>query len=1027
MKKITSIFALTLTCIAFSHARGNDDISKVHVGELYKKSIITTPDMAQLIHNIKYPINYSTGTVNIKIPLFTIECGTLSIPFYLTYDTSGVKVNSGSGWVGQNWMLNGIPTISRQINGHIDPNLECPFDPKRYAKKSYEENYMHIKALLANNIYNKGVEEQPDEYFFNLGEQSGMFMYCLQPEAGYPQYMTIPYSNIKIETDENKKHFILTDANGTIYNFCGGYDRTYAPSDIYETGRKVSTIKAANSLDSIVFTYNGKLKYEMEVHNDSYTVIDNIRAIGFGDEYLFTQNDNYWDVTEKLNEMDFEELVKRPVVIKTTNQKTEGFQVDGAYDKLKPDQRPYDPMPLESHVVLESDILSAIHFKGNVIEFQSSDLKNHGRLEKITMKNYLGKVVKTITFEYLPTSSYRSRTYLSAVTFLSENREKITYKFTYDNPVLGGDFGNRCMDFWGYFNGRYNESTLVPKMKLQTRHHSYNKRLEYVEDSLMIGHRDWDSRATDEAKMKIGSLTSITYPTGVRDSFIFEANQIRLIYDPEFETDFHFSEHLLKVPYQKDTYQIGGLRIKQIISKTSEGDTNVRSFKYNDDGTGCSPIQENYNYFVTHNTKYYENITLDQSCWYANARHRTYFCSPILPITYENGASAMYNKVTEYMGTEQDNEGYVIYEYEVPSYKQGAPGGELRGIINEYKYQDWQYGNLNSKTIFSMDGSIVERERYGYSKIGPKGKIYSSQYHFYNIFNYDILQKLGNGVGKDIEYQKNNDYFSIDYNIYAHELTNTVHEVYTEEGITKEATTYDYTDDYANLPKRESLYENGELRKEESYEYPHTKTEVVYREMTNRHILNPTITTTYSYYGDLYNPKGPIRVTTPYENVSGNENAPIFMPIKTVYDYGTHSETRLTRLYNNLGQVVQTTKDGKETETYVYGYNNLYIIGVIQNATLSEVGTYLPSITDIANRPTPLAYWDSLLTLQQSLSNTQVYLYQYEPLIGICTEVKPNGLTLKYLHDGFGRLVKKEILRNGKTEKIESYQYKYKR
>lgn len=1007
-------------------AASADGIGKVHIDELYKRSIVTTPDMAQLIHNIKYPINYSTGTVNIEIPLFTIECGTLSVPFYLTYDTSGIKVNSPSGWVGQNWLLNGIPTIGRQVNGHIDPGLQCAFDPKRYQDHTGDDNYEHVEGLLANSLYNSGVEEQPDEYYFNIGTQSGMFMYCLQPKTGYPQYMTVPYSNLLIETDEEKKHFLLTDANGTTYDFSGGYDRTYAPTDIYETGRKASMIKAANGLDSIVFQYSGKLHYDMEVHNDSYTVIDDMHACDPSlEENLFTQKDNYWDAREHMNEMDFEELVKRPIIIKTTNQKTEGFQVEGTYDKLKSDQRPYDPIQWENKMKLESDVLSSIHFKGNTVEFLSSETKNHCRLEKITLRNYLGKVVKTITFDYLTTSNYYSRMYLSAVNLISGNGEKITYRFTYNNPGLGGDFGNRCIDFWGYFNGRYNERTLVPKTKVKTMHHSYTKRLEFVNDSLMIGHGDWDSRAADEEKMKIGSLASVTYPTGVRDSFIYEANQIRLEYDPEYETEFHFSEHLLNATGKKDIYQAGGLRIKQIISKTTDGDANVRSFRYGDDGTGCSPIQENYNYFVSEKTKYYENVT-PTIYWYAHSRYRTYSSTPTLPITYENGAPVMYKKVTEYMGTAQDNEGFTTYEYDVPPYKQGAPGGEQRGFINEHRYQDWQYGKLRSKTVYSEDGKILEKEEYGYSLMGPKGKNYSSQYHFYNIFNYDTFQTMGGGVGRDIEYQCDKDYVTMGYDIYAHELTSNTHEVYTEEEMMVTTTASDYAKDYTNLLQKESLYVNGEIRQENSYEYPHTKMDEVYRQMASRHILKPIVATTYHFQGDQFNPYGIVRVETPYENVSGDESAPIFMPTKAVYHYGDHCETRYAWLYNHLGQVVQETKDGKEMETYIYGYNNQLMVGVIQNASLGEISPCLPSIKSIANSPTPLAYWDELQALRQRLSNARVTLYKHEPLVGICTEVKPNGLATNYRYDGFGRLVEKSILRKGENEKTESYKYKYK-
>lgn len=386
----------------------------------------------------------------------------------------------------------------------------------------------------------------------------------------------------------------------------------------------------------------------------------------------------------------------------------------------------------------------------------------------------------------------------------------------------------------------------------------------------------------------------------------------------------------------------------------------------------------------------------------------------------------MYRKVTEYMGTEQDNEGYTTYEYDVPAYKQGAPGGEQRGFLNEHRYQDWQYGKLRSKTIYSAEGKVVEREKYDYSLMGPKGKIYSSQYHFYNIFNYDTFQHKGGGVGEDIERQKDKDYFTWGYDIYAQEQTTKTHEVYSEEGMMETATRHDYSDDYTNLPTKVSFLENGKTRVEESYEYPHNKTEDVYRQMESRHILYPIVTTTYHFRGDLFNPHGSIRVETPYVNVSGNEVAPIFMPEKTVYDYGSHRETRLTWKYNDLGQVVQVTRDGKEMEVYVYGYNNQRIIAVIQNATLSEVASCLPSFTTMASSPTPLAYWESLLELRKKLPYAQVKLYQHEPLVGVTMEVTPNGLTKEYRYDGLGRLAEKSILRNGYSEKIETYNYNYK-
>lgn len=245
---------------------------------LYKNNIVQTPEMAQLIRNIQYPVNYSTGTINIEIPLFTISCGTLNIPFNLTYDTSGVKVSSLSGIVGQNWTLHGVPTISRKVNGHIDYHFECNFDPNLpYANTAFW-GYEHIKNLL-NECGISGNDEEPDEYYYSIPDESGMFIYCLQPQEGYPRYMSVPYDNLKIEPNTSKKYFILTDKQGTIYTFNGTTDHVSDISGDYDCGWKASTVKAANGIDSIKFDYSESSHYLVKTHNDSYTIVDNIEAM----------------------------------------------------------------------------------------------------------------------------------------------------------------------------------------------------------------------------------------------------------------------------------------------------------------------------------------------------------------------------------------------------------------------------------------------------------------------------------------------------------------------------------------------------------------------------------------------------------------------------------------------------------------------------------------------------------------------------------------------------------------------------
>ena len=87
--------------------------NQITIDGLYKKNIVSSPEMSDMQYNCVNSIDYSSGQPDIRIPLFEIECGTLKLPIYLSYKSSGVKISEPSGWVGQNWTLHAEPAISR--------------------------------------------------------------------------------------------------------------------------------------------------------------------------------------------------------------------------------------------------------------------------------------------------------------------------------------------------------------------------------------------------------------------------------------------------------------------------------------------------------------------------------------------------------------------------------------------------------------------------------------------------------------------------------------------------------------------------------------------------------------------------------------------------------------------------------------------------------------------------------------------------------------------------------------------------
>ncbi|ALL07615.1 hypothetical protein AQ505_20250 [Pedobacter sp. PACM 27299] len=80
----------------------------------------SAPDIAVLNKFIDFPVNKSTGTVGITIPIYTIDVNGYSLPISLSYHTGGIKVSEVAGSLGLGWALSAGGQISRSINGKND-------------------------------------------------------------------------------------------------------------------------------------------------------------------------------------------------------------------------------------------------------------------------------------------------------------------------------------------------------------------------------------------------------------------------------------------------------------------------------------------------------------------------------------------------------------------------------------------------------------------------------------------------------------------------------------------------------------------------------------------------------------------------------------------------------------------------------------------------------------------------------------------------------------------------------------------
>lgn len=72
-------------------------------------------------------VNHATGTLGVNIPIYTLTEGNLSVPISLSYDGSGVLLEAAASNVGLNWQLNAGGFISREVRGLPDEAFSGQF------------------------------------------------------------------------------------------------------------------------------------------------------------------------------------------------------------------------------------------------------------------------------------------------------------------------------------------------------------------------------------------------------------------------------------------------------------------------------------------------------------------------------------------------------------------------------------------------------------------------------------------------------------------------------------------------------------------------------------------------------------------------------------------------------------------------------------------------------------------------------------------------------------------------------------
>lgn len=568
-----------------------------------------TPNAASLGFYGDIPVSYYTGNPGISIPLYETTVRGVTLPISLDYDASGVQMNVLPSWTGYNWSLSAGGVITRKINGSTDEYIPPELNYMIGTFHNYFECHSvlptlsnsELKQILSSeNCY----DFEPDEFFFNFMGKNGKFY--LGNDGQWKVYSDYDIDIIFNITDENnydypfiRKYplstqdqpktiagFKLRDSDGTTYEF--GYDTAAIEytidithmSDQEDYASWIATswylTKVTDRLQNTLFelTYERGPFYAQpfrSYESTNYVERGKDMTDPFGHTYVYTETGGYsnlyfpysiqLDAPVYLQKIEAKngvnlifERVQSSQSMDSLYKVTQGPLLFGWYNAIKPLVDTYNHYPF---YYLQSQNFSAYHAEGASYSdladlFSKMALQ---QLKKIIIKepggtNYFWKMTYDMDHRMHLTQS-------SIYYYQGQNPQiKASYLFCYDNyEKLPLSCLSAIGDHWGYYNGK-----LFPDM-------------QHTENGII------QMRTPDSTKMKYGSLSKITYPTGGSSVIEYEPN--------DYSTELSLNRQTM----EQQTGIGGGLRVKSITEYNDSICSTMlkrRHFSYCNPMTGLS-------------------------------------------------------------------------------------------------------------------------------------------------------------------------------------------------------------------------------------------------------------------------------------------------------------------------------------------------------------------------------------------------------------------------------------------------------
>jgi YD repeat-containing protein len=422
-----------------------------------------SPDVSNLFRFSEIPVDQSSGTANINIPIYTIQQGKIEIPITLNYNTSGVKVREVASMVGLGWGLSfgGSISVSEQdYSGHYDFR-QSPVKTGAQASNSFMQMHTHL-WLMANGY----AQTQQPMYNFSFNGYQGKFFYDINNQLHIaPQYLGIQVERIPTNMSLKPTGFKITTAEGILYEFTSAEMGFTESSLAKPTGFYITKIlDLNNTFDQVDFTYS--IKPRITYYTRSTHLFKTFEENHYNPPLVTIYNSNVVSTVKNQysDELSIQSIVfKKGKIVFTTLD-----------DRLDQGKRRIQKIELQSetNLKLKEWALNQSYFIGNG---SASQYNYRLRLDDITVTG--GTNTEKHIFEYDPTP-------LPPTNSLAE-------------------------DYWGFYNGATSNTGQI----------SGDIATYY---GITLGWQDYAERKANPTFTKSGILKKITYPTGGSMALTYE-------------------------------------------------------------------------------------------------------------------------------------------------------------------------------------------------------------------------------------------------------------------------------------------------------------------------------------------------------------------------------------------------------------------------------------------------------------------------------------------------------------------------